>query len=324
MLKVLFTVDTELQFRSGTGRDTDVAANYSANVLGETPEGAFGLDYQLRMFREQAIKGIFFVEALHAHALGNALLASTVGAIQDANQEVQLHLHVEWLRRLDAPLFGKPAGAYLNDYSPQEQRQLVAMGLKLLREAGAQDVCAFRAGSFAADDATLEAVEENGLRYDSSYNAVHGGRECRIERGRATALPVRVGQVVEVPVTVFRTPPFGVRPAAVCACSFAEMRNMLNKAHDAQLPCFVILCHSFELLTNNRKRANPIVVRRFENLCRYLGENRDRFQTVGFDGVGDTELRDASADESRLVSSPLTTVSRMLQQAAGRYYEWRT
>lgn len=43
---------------------------------------------------------------------------------------------------------------------------------------------------------------------------------------------------------------------------------------------FVVVSHNFELLKPNSSQPDPIVVKRFENLCCYLGKNRLRLPTA--------------------------------------------
>src|SRR3546814_9309854 len=93
-----------------------------------------------------------------------------VRPILDAGQEVQLHLHSFWhdlAEGRDKPRFA------LTDFAAAGQHDLIRTARDLLIEAGAPDPIAFRSGSYAADESTLGALAELGIRYDSSHNGSH-------------------------------------------------------------------------------------------------------------------------------------------------------
>jgi hypothetical protein len=92
--------------------------------------------------------------------------------------------------------------------------------------------------------------------------------------------------VHEFPIAFFRDWPGHYRHAQIGACSTAEMQSALLGAHRRGWRSFVILSHSFELLKGRRTRLrvgpDRLVIRRFVELCRFLGENRTRFRSAVF------------------------------------------
>src|SRR5262249_38904413 len=141
------------------------------DIYGVTPQGEFGLRHQLDRLEAHRLRAVFFVEALSALVIGRRALEGIVGAIQKAGCEVQLHLHPEWLPFARAA--GLPAwkGDSLKAYAPDEQEQLIRIGIDTLRACGAHEISALRAGNFGADAATLRAAARAGIRFDSSYDA---------------------------------------------------------------------------------------------------------------------------------------------------------
>ena len=69
------------------------------------------------------------------------------------------------------------------------------------------------------------------------------------------------------------------------ACSFSEITRILTTAVDNGWESVVIVCQNFELLNQRKNRPDPIVLRRFRKLCRYLDRSRDRFEVAGFTGL---------------------------------------
>lgn len=316
-MNVLITVDTEIGLDVDPRSPASVRAALNDRIYGDVAGGEVGLRYQIETFNRFDLKAVFFVEALFASAVGLEPLREIVDLVQSGGHEVQLHVHSEWLQRYREPGFDGRTGQNLFSFSEAEQTRLVARALDNLRQAGAERICAFRAGNYGADRATLRAVAANGLRYDSSYNYPYLGSLCRIE----TAAPLRQPQwlegVVEVPITFFEDYPGHVRPTQLCACSFDELSAMLDQAERQGRPTFVIVSHSFELLNASRTRASRILRRRFERLCRFLADNRDRMRTVGFNDLaaGPSTWPTTPTD---LRSHPLRTAIRVVEQIASR------
>src|SRR5258707_5399860 len=94
LLQVLLTIDTE--FWPSTPRQwparplerpfTTMEDDYARDILGQTVTGAYGLPYLLDSLSSHRLNAIFFVESLHASALGGKLLERTVRTIRTANQ----------------------------------------------------------------------------------------------------------------------------------------------------------------------------------------------------------------------------------------------
>lgn len=193
-----------------------------------------------------------------------------------------------------------------------------------LEEAGAPRPVAFRAGGFAANTDTLLALENCCIHYDSSYNRSYQGAKCRLPPPRFVGHLTDYSGVQELPVAVFQDFMGHFRPAQICACSTDEMIHALTSAETAGWDFFVIVSHSFEMLARRRHPSKPPVIRwdvveRFENLCRFLGRNADRFSTIRFadlDGFNSLPMLDAP--EVSIKGKFLNTVSRVAQQAFSR------
>jgi len=82
---------------------------------------------------------------------------------------------------------------------------------------------------------------------------------------------------------------------------------------------FVIVSHSFELLTTQWDATDPIVVRRFRNLCRFLADNPARFRTTGFADLTPEEIP-VDLQVPTLKSNPVRTTLRYGEQLVGRLF----
>ncbi len=143
VVRLFITVDTEFWPTVPDWRRDDVAADVARDLDGVTPEGRFGIDYQMDVLEVHGLKGVFFVESLFSRARGPALLGELVGRIQSRGHEVQLHVHPEWLPWLAEPILPGKTGQNLKEFTEDEQVAILGPALAALRSCGAADVCAF-------------------------------------------------------------------------------------------------------------------------------------------------------------------------------------
>ena len=182
MLNVFLTIDTEFYPRTQDWRTNGLAQEIAVDIYGITSHGEYGLRYQLDTLNRHGLKAMFFVEALFASVAGPDPLKEIVDTIQSSGHEVQLHIHPEWLAWMIHPPVPEMRGHYLTGYSKVEQTAIIAEGLRNLQESGARDVCAFRAGDFAVNFDTIQALETNSIAFDTSYNESYLNNACKIMR----------------------------------------------------------------------------------------------------------------------------------------------
>jgi peptidoglycan/xylan/chitin deacetylase (PgdA/CDA1 family) len=314
VVKVFITIDTEAWPLAETPEKL-VRADFDRDYYGLTSAGEFGAVYQAECLRRHQLRGVFFVEALSSYISGLDPLRKLVSQILDRQHEVGLHVHTEWCRR-DSTLAGPYAGDLMRNYTECDQSELIRKGLEQLHAAGAEDVRSFRAGGYGADLKTLKALARNGIRFDSSHNHAWLGITCDVQTSAPLWQPALMDQVYEYPVTCFEDWPGHVRHAEICACSSSELEFMLLQAHEKNWHSVVIVSHSFELIRRDGAAARPIpvIVRRFERLCRFLAEHRDRFVTSTFHDAGLDRL--PATDFPEPLAGRLTnTMWRQVEQA---------
>lgn len=276
MTPVFLTIDTEIAWRHhAAGLAPDAVEARSIEP------GGVGLAWQLAMLKRHALKATFFVDPMPARVYGLDPFRRIVAAVRDAGQEVQLHLHPNWVGAglADRGAHGK---FELIDLAGEEQQRLLAEAAALLVEAGAPAPVAFRSGSYSANDATLAALAAIGIAYDSSHNGAHHPWPSAIGLAPSQIAPVEHAGVVEVPVTVIEDRPGVWRNVQICALSAAEMSAALDHAIIADHAALTIVRHSFELANRAGLAANRVHVQRFEALCRMLAARRGKAPTTHF------------------------------------------
>lgn len=249
-----------------------------------------------------------------------------VGLLGESRQEIALHLHPEWLTDQRCVGLPKFRGPLLREYPANERTVLLRAGMERLREVGAPALKAFRAGSWGADTATLQSVAEVGIPFDSSLNCCFEVSFPSLESRQHIVQPLELAGVLEVPVTWFIDwPPRRPRPLHVNACSIGEFKTVLEQAYAASWSVVVIVLHSFEFTRVDRLEAGRAVTPRwflagrFEALCKYLGENRDRFETVGFAQLNAERIH-PNSQPAPLMSSRDRTLGRYAEQLVSTLY----
>jgi hypothetical protein len=319
MLDVYFSVDVEVWCDGWNNLDEKFPDSFRRYVYGPTARGNFGLPYTLQVLNEHGLKGVFFVEPLFSTRFGRQPLEEIVGLIREGRQEIQLHLHPEWVDESIEPLLENINGKrqHLRYYSRTEQEILVAAGKRLIAQTGGGECAAFRAGSFGFNRDTLTALGANGIRFDSSYNATIFGLDSGVGSGQVLVDAFEYDGIYEYPMTVYDDGTSTLRHAQLTACSHREMEGLLWQALETGRRSFMILSHNFELLNIRQDRPDDVVVARFLKLCSFLDRNRDSFNVRGFEGL----TPDLAEVQPAPLKSPLwKTAMRMMEQAGRRRF----
>jgi len=104
MLDVFFTVDVEIWCDGWHRIDERFADSFKRYIYGPTAKGNYGLPYTLDVLSDHGLTGVFFVEPLFSRRFGSQPLAEIVGLLREDAQEIQLHLHTEWVDEAIEPL----------------------------------------------------------------------------------------------------------------------------------------------------------------------------------------------------------------------------
>jgi peptidoglycan/xylan/chitin deacetylase (PgdA/CDA1 family) len=313
--RVFLTIDTELMWRhhvAGLPIDAMIARSIE-------PAGV-GVAWQLGVLARHGLKATFFVDPMPALAYGPQVVEAIVAPILAAGQEVQLHLHPNWAgaRAGDG---GRAHGRFeLVDHGLEAQHDLIACATRLLTAAGVANPIAFRSGSYAASDATLDALRTLGFVYDSSHNGSEHPWPSGMSLPARQIAPVLHRGIVECPVTLIETAPGRLRHFQICALSVREMRAALDHAERHRHVAVTIVSHGFELASRAGTRPNRIHVRRFEALCAMLAERADTLPTCWYRDRPDLAL---DRDDAPLGPAMLRTRMRQAEQLWSNLVEER-
>lgn len=283
-MNVHLTFDVEVWCNDWARLDERFPAAFERYVFGRSAKGEYALPKTLEIMARHGIKGVFFVEPLFAARFGLHHLETIVSLIRDAGQDVQLHLHTEWVDELAKPPIEdhRTKRQHLSHYTADEQRALIRFAADLLQQAGAPRPEAFRAGSFACNRDTFAALRDHGIALDSSLNACYDVSGPDLAGSDVRRKPGWIDGVYSVPVSTYRDGFGRLRSAQVNGSGFAELADAMQSAAEAGSSEFVIVSHNFEMLKPGRSEPDLLVVRRFENLCQHLGRNQASLPTASF------------------------------------------
>lgn len=313
MLNVLFTVDVEIWCDGWTRLDDVFAESFDRYIIGKTQSGDYGVGFQAELLSEHGLKGVFFVEPIFSQRFGRGPLREIVSAIQSAGQDVQLHVHTEWLDELKDPIIPSLSSKVQNirDLSFDEQRIVIEAARTLLHENGVASVTTFRAGNFGASPETLKCLDALSFSADSSFNGCYLRHWAQMNMSPPYDQPFRVGSLCEYPMTVFQDGRRSMRQAALTATSTSELESLLWQALETGRQSFVILSHGSELLTLSKHKVDKTVLKRFDWLCEFLARNQDSFKTCTFD---DLHCFPGTNSQDSLTTSRRLTYLRYLEQ----------
>lgn len=316
-MDVFITVDVEIWCDDWKYIDSQFPIAMRRYIHGETPRGNYGLPFQLDVLDDHSLNAVLFVEPLFASHFGIEPLQKIIGLIAERGQEVQLHLHPEWVDEAKTPL---PVNSdikrpHMRQFSLDEQTVLIELGKQLIEQAGGDTPNAFRAGNFGLNRDTLTALSRNDITFDSSYNGSYFGTESGLSPDQLLTEPCLFDGVYEYPMTVFKDGTGRLRHAQLTACSSTEMESLLWEALEHGRNAFVILSHGFELLNTTQTRPDWTVIKRFKRLCEFLEKNSDCFNVRGFrDLDGHSQPNHPSPLNSSLIHTGMRVIEQLMRR----------
>lgn len=253
--RFLITIDTELSnFPRPLGMSSHLAGQ------------EWGVRRMIDVLDGLNIRGTFFLDVYAGNARDLGEQQRVAEMIAAAGHDLQLHTH-------PGPAFD-PRRERLRDYSPAEQEEILELGSDRIRQWTGTRPLLHRAGDWAADQHTLEALARRGFRAD--FSASPWGRDCRLPAEivngngwrRSGALLCAVG-------TCYRDWLTGrIRRVDLGGVSFREATDVLAM----QIDPLILTLHSFSFLRYNRSRTQVAPFPDYiERLRRYCSLARERW-----------------------------------------------
>jgi len=332
LLNVYITIDTECSLGGAWENPKWQPVGPERAVLGAIGSKMYGVPLIMDILEEHGLRGTFFTEVFARDVVPASELAAAYEPIRARGHDVQLHLHPVFhyyhevtqgrLERSQLP----PRMDLIGSLDPATQLALLKKGYSIFQEIFGSAPTAFRAGVYGASMSTLEALQQIGIRFDSSFNAAYLADSCLMDSRKPANTPWRHGEVWEIPVTTFETgagPLRGLKPLEVSAVSFSEMQSVLNQAERLGQETVTVMLHSFAFLKRadarfRKMRPDHLVIRRFRRFCNFLRGNQHRFRVLKF-----SELPEPSENLNEIPFAKMGSMIPALRkcvQAVNRIY----
>lgn len=322
--QVCLTIDTEFSI-GGAFKEPNARVPLGRRmVTGAAGGREEGLGFILATLHRHGLKATFFVEALNRFYFGDEEMGALAARIAGEGHDVQLHLHPAWLR------FRHPAWReqVLRDAphdscagrSEAELDELISLGLEAFVRWRLARPVALRTGNLMVDRNVYRAMRRHSLPLASNIGVA-------INEPSDSALRLRGGRhwiegVLEVPVLTYTAPGAGVRlrrrALTVTGTGWSEMREIFSRAMGISGGPIVLLTHPFEFFKPRRSdysdlRRNRVNQIRFERLCRFIGEHREKLSVVTFAGAASEWLAGGASAEPRLAVSARSALARIAE-----------
>jgi len=287
----------------------------------------YGINLIMDILDEYGLRGIFFVETEARHYFGETKILDIIGEIRKRNHEVQLHIHPTFRFFLKR----ERTSDDMRKYSFEKQTEMLEDALGFLRKGGVSEILAFRPGNFNANDDTLRAARNSGLKFTSTTNLAFKNRY-----NISSTDPVQndihpLHQVIETPVTCFRQFPIRKRWGSfqICAASYREMKQALIFYHEQKLQVATFLTHSFELVRGQgpqfvKIRPSKTLIERLRRIARFLADTTSRFDVVTYQDLDELIKQEAVRLTPKLTkyykSSLIATLQRYLLNLLSRRF----
>jgi hypothetical protein len=335
--KVCISVDTEFSI-AGAFNDRALLPVAEQRVWCVVDHKSHGLGFMLRCFAQHRITATFFVEALNRHYFKHDPMREIAHRLFEAGHEIQLHVHPCWdvFRHDDWRERARACrkGPGIDDFYRRDEGEslrLIDSGLQVFHDWQLPSPTVFRSASLQHDDTLYRAQERSGIPYSSSVGLAvfdSGDDRYRLYSGRHER-----HRVVECPILTFcdwKMPgKKHLKSLTITGSSFAETRMLLEHAHREGIEQVVILTHPFEYVQNRdftlrQMRRHSLNQQRLNSLCKFLNNNRDRFQACGVASAASAPMTSNSSRNQLIHGSLLKTVPRIAEQFVyDKYINWQ-
>ncbi|WP_417320315.1 hypothetical protein [Emcibacter sp.] len=316
--RVVLTVDTEPSIAGAFDRPESDTPLLHEPVWGEADGESQALGFMIRTLQAHNLVATFFVETTHTSCFSPSVMGEYVRRLTSAGQDVQLHLHPSWCSFREGRLGDGPRiSDHCSELGEDKLAALIREGCDIIETWTGRRPTGMRTGNFSTSLSVFRAMRQAGLDYASNIcTAVSAPPE---EELRVTGGVYRFAGITELPVTCFfDLGPVGrgrLRPMQITALSAAEHIGLLNQCHDKGMEVAMIVTHPFEFIkVDNYRyeniRANRLVQKRLEKVCRFLDDNRDRFEVVP---LAEAASRSIEAPPAKLQGSPLLSTLRAVE-----------
>ncbi len=187
MRNVILTIDTE------GPRGTDPVLY---QIWGKTEDGSYhGISQIMDICDSFGVKGLFFVDIPEIWDFGYDKIKDVILNIKKRGHDVGVHVHPHHMPN--------ETRHFLFDFTKEEQFEIIKKCTDKYVEITGEYPLSYRAGKYGANRDTLDIISELGYKYD--FSEFYSQKWCGLNPEIAYVLPQRYANIIEFPVTIFRS-----------------------------------------------------------------------------------------------------------------------
>jgi len=321
---ILITIDTEHSMGGYFADPENLPVTAERIIWCRIGDKEYGINLIMDILDHFGFKAVFFVEVEARFHFGDKGIADIIAHIRNRGHDVQLHTHPNYRTFKE----GRKMPDDFRRYTLDDQKKIIDEALTFMNGIGVKNILAHRSGGFYSNHDTLEAQRACGIKYSSNYNLAFPNCTYIDTLPQINDIYALDG-LYELPVTNYQEPEIRKKwnSMQLSAASFSEMKSVLEFSHKNQVRVITFITHSFEFVKTaddqyQTVRQLPFLIKRFENFCRYLYENRGRFQVLTFSELEQEVKENPALSENRepvfYKSTLLQTGLRYLENARAR------
>lgn len=236
-----------------------------------------GLDAMMNIADRHDAKITFLFSVYEFHKFGEEKMEEIVKYIVRRGHDIQLHT--------DQPLTTGPE-KLLNTYSLKDQMQIIEKGKNLIFRWTGRYPVAHRAGTYAANDDTIVALQKNKFYIDSSFYYENVNNRFNKYKFNINAV-TRIGALLEIPVTVYQMNEYArlghytlpaesrIKKFDLDSSDLDTMKKVVLQLQQNRVDTVVLFMHSWSLVKRwggvaDRREADLTDIHEFEEILKFV------------------------------------------------------
>ena len=243
-------------------------------IWGKTVNGEYyGISKIMDICDSFQVKGLFFVDIPEIWDYGYEKIKEVILSIRKRDHDVGVHIHPHHMPN--------ETRHFLFDYTKEEQYSIIKKCTDKYYEITGEVPKSFRAGKYGANVDTLDIINELGYKYD--FSEFYSQKWCGIKPEVAYVLPQKYKNLIEFPVTIFRSfkfssiyQRFDKIEAVDCPKEMCHILDLYAKSPNKEV--IILFLHSFSFINFLENPDNPTINKRaiehFKTILKYGDESK--------------------------------------------------
>ncbi len=191
-LYITITIDTE------NSQSAIITGKWTKDTMISFCQGKnWGIRYIIKILEHYRVAATWYLSIFEKYIFGDKLMASVCDLLMKYNQDIQLHTHPVWF--MDSE---ERKRMYMHQYSYDEQLYMISKGMEDIFKLIGRYPIAHRAGGYGVNRETFLAMNECGIKIDSSI--LYKNKDCKLQTSGIKNKITDFMGVTEIPVSIYK------------------------------------------------------------------------------------------------------------------------